>query len=109
MWKAILRHNLRTDHALDIVCVGESSELPLGISDLEILQWAERKQRILVTQDRRTMPAHLQHHLDSGHHSPGILTVHRNSSIRELLEILILIDQAGENADFADAVNYIPY
>jgi hypothetical protein len=105
LWRAILRHNLRTDQPLDVACVGDVSDLSFGATDATVLQWAEREHRILVTQDRRTMPQHLQRHLDSGNHSPGILMVRRDSGVRELLEYLVLTDQA---ADFADAVNYIP-
>lgn len=108
LWKAVLRHNLQTAGALDVMCVGDVPELPLGASDAAIIQWAEREHRILLTQDRRTMPMQLQRHLDTGGHSPGILIIRRSADIRELMEALTLIDQAGQEADFADAVSYIP-
>ncbi len=108
LWEAILRHNLHADGSLDVVCVGEAVDLPLGIDDAGILRWAEREQRILATEDRSTMPAHLQEHLESGRHSPGILMVRRGASVRDLLEILLLVSQAGRAAEFADAITYVP-
>ncbi len=54
------------------------------------------------------MSAHLQQHLDAGGRSPGVLMVRGGASVRELLEALILIDQAGYATDFTDAISYIP-
>lgn len=107
-WQAILRHNLNGQLLLDVQRVGDSPEIPLGASDPAIIAWAERERRLLVTEDSRTIPQHLHHHLTTGGHSPGILMVRREARIRDLLETLILISQAGEPSDFADAVFYIP-
>lgn len=93
--QAILRHNLSEDDALDVVCVGDFSELSWGSTDA-------------FSQDCRTMPRHLRQHLEAGRHSPGVLMVRASSGVRELLEMLILIDHAGQPSDFADAINYIP-
>ncbi len=43
LWKAIQRYNLRTDGSLDVVCVGDVPDLPLGSSDAAILQWTQRE------------------------------------------------------------------
>jgi hypothetical protein len=108
LWQAILRHNLRGSEVLDVVRVGDTLELPLEIGDPEILLWAERESRILVTEDRHTMANHLREHLAQGRHSPGILMVRPYQRLRTLVECLVLITYAGEPADFADAIVYIP-
>ena len=66
LWQAILRRNLRSDLALDVVRVGDPAELRLGATDAEILLWAEGEHRLLVTEDRHTMATHLQVHLRGG-------------------------------------------
>lgn len=38
LWQAVLRHNLRSNAPLDVACVGDSNELPLGADDAAILQ-----------------------------------------------------------------------
>jgi hypothetical protein len=63
LWHAIQRHNVRGQLPLDVVRVGDPSDLPLGSGDPEILSWAERETRILVTEDRQTMASHLDDHL----------------------------------------------
>src|SRR2546429_4475372 len=45
---------------------------PLGTPDPDNLLWAEQHGRIIVTEDRRTMPVHLADHLQAGRHSPGV-------------------------------------
>lgn len=42
-------HNLLDADRVDFVCVGDIPDLPLGASDLEILAWTERKNRVLVS------------------------------------------------------------
>jgi hypothetical protein len=108
LWQAILRHNLHSDFPLDVVRVGDRPELPLGSDDATILRWAEAEQRLLVTEDRHTMAAHLEAHLTSGRHSPGILIARTGTRIPDLVACLELIAEAGEQSDFADAITYIP-
>ena len=108
LWQAILRRNLYSDVRLDVVRVGDLPELPLGSDDATILRWAEAEQRLLVTEDRHTMAAHLQTHLNGGNHSPGILITRAGTRIPDLVGCIELIAEAGELADYADAVTYIP-
>jgi hypothetical protein len=42
LWLAILRHNSQGGLPIDVVRVGDSPDLPLGSTDLDILLWAER-------------------------------------------------------------------
>jgi hypothetical protein len=108
LWQAVLQHNLRGGEWLDVVRVGDSPDLPLAIDDSALLRWAEREGRILVTEDRQTMPRHLQEHLATGHHSPGILIPRTGQPMRAVIECLVLIALAAEPADFADMITYIP-
>ena len=48
--------------------------------------------RILVSDDRRTMPAHLVAHLHAGHHSPGVFILHRHRTIPGVIDALVLYD-----------------
>ena len=58
-----LRKSLR--HAapqLTVWCVGDAGAPGLGTKDPEILVWCETYQFLLVTDNRRSMPVHLQDH-----------------------------------------------
>lgn len=108
LWQAVLRHNLNGAYPLEIVRVGDLPDLLLGTRDPELLVWAEQQARILVTEDRRTMPRHLHNHLLVGHHSPGVFMTRIDSRCRELVEYLILATYASEPGEFADVITYIP-
>jgi hypothetical protein len=108
LWQAIVRHNARGQGPLDVVRVGDAPDLPLGSSDAEVIVWAERASRILVSRDCRTLPVHLQSHLQGGRHSPGIILVPREFKVRVLVESLELIAYTSDSSEFSDAISYLP-
>jgi hypothetical protein len=108
LWLAIQRHNLLGGLTIDAVRVGDATDLPLASSDSSILFWAELQGRILVSEDKHTMPQHLHHHLKAGQSSPGVLMVRPRAGISDVVEHLELIAHAGEPAEFADAITFIP-
>jgi hypothetical protein len=89
LWHAILRHNLTSaEYPLDVVRIGDFAELPLGSTDAEILLWAEKERRILITEDRHTMLVNLRSHLASEHNSPGVIIARPGQSARTLADTL---------------------
>jgi hypothetical protein len=96
--------------APDIVVwrIGDPVTPPLGTLDPEILLWCEDRSFSLVTNNRGSMPVHLQEHLDIGHHTPGIFTLNPNMTIGETAEELVLIWGASEAEEYNDQINYRP-
>lgn len=107
-WRAIQGHNARSPFPVDVVRVGDPADLPRRSLDPDILLWAEREGRILVTLDKNTMPGHLTAHLAAGHHSPGILMIRPGFTIRELVFHLALIAYACQPDEYADQYVYMP-
>jgi hypothetical protein len=87
LWRYIQRHNLKRDFPVDAIRVGDAPDLPLSSDDRAVLLWAEKANRILVTQDRRTLATHLSAHLAEGRVSPGIFQI-RGPNLRDVLEPL---------------------
>jgi len=108
LWRAVESHNGKGTDIVDVIRVGDVTELPLGISDNEILQWTERERRILVSFDRSTLPAQLEDHLKSGRGSPGIFLIRRMSTISEVVLFLVLAAHASELEEWANRVEYVP-
>jgi hypothetical protein len=108
LWHAVQQHNAQGQHPIDVVRVGDVQNLLLGTTDPDLLLWTEREGRLLVSIDKRTLPGHLAHHLQAGHHVPGILMVTPGSAIPTLLAYLILVAYAGDPADYRDTITYIP-
>src|SRR5712692_5009206 len=108
LWRAIQWHNSRGMHPLDVVRVGDSADLPLGSEDPAILLWTEREQRILITQDPDTMPAHLADHLSAGHHSPGIFMIRPRSTLPQIVTFLVDAAYASRLEEWQDRIQFIP-
>lgn len=80
---------------------------PLGADDAEILLWAEHEGHILVTRDQSTMKSHLEQHLLSGHHSPGIFMIRPYGQLSVVMEFLVLADQLSDPHEWQDTVTYV--
>lgn len=109
LWRALRRHNRSGVHALDVARVGDPPDLPLGSGDPEILRWAEREGRILVSFDKTTMATHLADHLQAGRHSPGVFMLRRGSRLSLVVAHLALVAYASEPWEWRDRIEFIPY
>lgn len=106
-WSAVCRHNATEELALDVVRVGDADCVPLGTDDSEILLWAEREGRILVTRDQSTMQSHLELHIGEGHRSPGVFMIRPHGRLSVVIEFLELADQLSDPHEWQDAITYI--
>ncbi len=109
LWRLIREHNRVADGPIDAVRVGDPPDLPLMSADAEIVRWAADHGRILVTQDRNTMPIAFAGHLSKGKHSPGMFLVRPASPWQPLLEFLAFCSAAAEPADFRDRIEFVPW
>lgn len=93
---------------MKVLRIGDETAPILGTPDLLILEWIEQNGYILVSQNRRTIPIHLQEHLAAGHHVPGILLLRRKISLGQLLNDLLLIWEASKPDEYRDRIEYLP-
>ena len=108
LWKAIQRHNHPSEYSIDAARVGDPPDLPLGSADPEILLWAERENRIIITLDANTIPNHLAVHLKAGRHSPGVFIIRQETSLARVISFLEAVAHASEAHEWRDSLNYIP-
>jgi hypothetical protein len=66
-----------------------ASATPPGSTDPDILAWAEREGRLLVSGDRKTLLAHFADHLRAGRHSPGLFLLRPLSPLPQLVDFLV--------------------
>lgn len=107
--EATSRHNAQGGPPIDLTQVGASPELPLGAHDSDILIWAEREERILITLDVHTIPSFLEKHLAFGRHSPGVFLVRRGVTTAGIVSTLVLIAHASEPHEWRDRCQFIPF
>jgi hypothetical protein len=108
LWHALTAHNAAGIDPVDIVQVGDPTDLAPGTPDPDLLLWAERHGRVLVSMDWNTLPGHLATHLGAGCRSPGIVFLRRGFSAKQVLDELVLLAHAGDPADLQDQIKYIP-
>lgn len=99
---------LHHEPSLTVLMIGDEGAPVRGTSDPEILRWCERNDFNLVTNNRRSMPQHLDDHLAAGHHVPGIFTINLEVSIGLIIEEIILIAGASHENEFLDQIVYVP-
>jgi predicted nuclease of predicted toxin-antitoxin system len=79
----------------------------LGRPDPEVLSIAARENRILVSHDRATMPAHFAH-FTAAQSSPGVLIVSQETDIGAVIEDLLLIWAASTLEEWREKIGFIP-
>lgn len=106
---AIVRGVRRRDPTIDILHVGEAGAPPVSTPDPDILVYCEHEQRILITNNRASMPEHIATHLAANRHYWGILTTRsRQPPINEMIEALLLVAGASEAEEYIDTLSWIP-
>jgi hypothetical protein len=108
LWQAVLSHNAQGVYPIDVVRVGDPSDLPLGTDDPGLLQWAETEGRIVVSRDESTMKTHLADHLQAGRHSPGLFLVRKKSTLPEVVFFLVAAGYASDPGEWQDQFRCIP-
>lgn len=81
---------------------------PLAAPDPEILEWCERNDFILLTNNRSTMPGHLADHMAAGRHVPGVFPVSPRSHVIGLADDLALIAGASLPGEYRELILEMP-
>ena len=100
---------LRLNPKVNIARIGEPNTLPLGSLDPEVLLYLDRSQRLLITDNRTSMPGHLKEHWQQGNHIWGLLWTRPNTPMRILAQELVLIWEATEAEEWLDCLDWIPF
>lgn len=99
---------LRQEPSIQVHRVGDGPVPPLSASDRELMRWIETMECVLVTNNRSTMPVHLESHLAAGGHVPGIVQLPRMLSIASIVEDLVLLFSAALPEELRDPIVYLP-
>ena len=108
LWHAIRHHNLRRALRIDAIRVGDPTDLPLGSPDSDIFVWADRTDRIILTEDAATFAAELAAHLRSGRTSAGVYVIRPSATVASILSWLELVVADDHPDQWTDRVTYIP-
>ena len=78
-----------------------------GLLDEEVLAYAAQETRILVTHDRRTMPAHFAKFIVN-QTSPGVFIISQKTSVRDAIKELLLLWSASEQEEWENLIVDLP-
>jgi predicted nuclease of predicted toxin-antitoxin system len=102
----VLRGVRRTAPEVDMRSAAEAGLA--GLDDSEVLRLAAEEGRVLVSQDRRTMPGHFRRFVASGASSPGVVLLREGISIGMAIEELTLIWAASDAGEWVNRLLWIP-
>jgi predicted nuclease of predicted toxin-antitoxin system len=78
-----------------------------GLLDPEVLARAADDRRILVTHDRRTMPAHFADFIQQ-RESPGVIVISQRVTVRRAMDELDLVWEASEAEEWTNLIVELP-
>jgi hypothetical protein len=101
---ALLRYNSE----IDVVRVGDEGTPPLGTADPDILHYAAQQQRLLITENRKSMPAHVTELIIAGEHTWGVIRISERATFGTIIEELYMIWEASEAEEWIDQFRWLP-
>jgi predicted nuclease of predicted toxin-antitoxin system len=78
-----------------------------GKDDLTVLQIAAEQDRILVSQDLRTLPGHFRHFV-AKQASPGVILIPQKLPVGTAIEQLVMIWLASEAEEWVNQIRFLP-
>ena len=109
VWPVLAQALWQHEPAIDIVFVGDPGAPARGTLDPDLLIAADAMGRILVTQDKNSMPGHLTDHFVGGRHTHGVILLRRGFSLNAYLQDLLLIWHTTDADEWIDRTEYIPF
>ncbi len=104
--KALLLGLRRRHPGLDVV---RAVDVGLGgRSDPEILEWAAREGRVVVSRDRATLSAEAARRIEGGKPMPGLILLRRGVGVGRILEDLELLLATARPGELENAILYLP-
>ena len=79
-----------------------------GASDVEVLEWSARENRVLLTHDVTTITKHAYSRVESGLPMPGVFEVPQSLPVGAAIEDLLLLAECSLDGEWSGQVRYLP-
>jgi predicted nuclease of predicted toxin-antitoxin system len=96
----------RREPRLDVVRVQDCGLR--GATDPDLLEWAWRESRIVISHDRRTLPQFVYQRIDLGLPTNGVFIVDDRMRIDDAIEDIVIAACCCDVEECIDRVVYIP-
>ena len=104
--RAIVSGVLRREPSVDFL-TAQAAGLR-SMNDPEVLALAAERQRVLISHDVGTMPAHFRAFRKAGRHSSGVFLIPQSLDVGTAIDELLLIWLASEASEWEDRLEWIP-
>lgn len=104
--QVILRGLLLRVPNLDVITAHQ-----VGLSDAsdpDLLAWAAEQPRIVVSQDRRTMPYHAANRIARSEHVAGVIIISRRLPVIQVINDLEIIVSCSDMDEWENVIKYLP-
>jgi len=102
----ILRGLLRRDPTLNIIRVQDVNLV--GASDPDVLEWAAREKRVLLTHDQNTIIKFAYQRVVEGKPMSGVIEVNRSVPMNVAIEDILLLARLSKSGELEGRVVYLP-
>lgn len=102
----IVRGVLRRDPQIDLIRMQDHGLA--GIEDPDLLEWAAKSDRVLLTHDANTIPAFAYQRVDSGLSMPGVFIVGKSVPIGIVIADIVLIARTSLDGEWEGQVRHLP-
>ena len=102
----IVRAIRRSNPELDIITVQEAGLS--GSPDPDVLEWAARLGRVLLTHDVQTMRAFVSDRINAYLPMPGLIEVPSTLPIGRAIEAILMVALCSEEAEWQDLIIRLP-
>src|SRR5262249_45987434 len=102
----VFRGLRRREPALDSVRVQD-----VGLSgalDPDVLAWAAREGRLLLTHDVKTMPGHVYDRVRAGLAMPGVIEVPELMPIGQAIDEILIVAGASQEGEWEGQIIWLP-
>jgi hypothetical protein len=103
----ILRGLLRRKPDVDVVRVQDAGLS--GRGDAEVLEWAAREGRVLLTHDVTTMKRYVDERVAAGLLMPGVFEVSQQISIAQAIEDILLLAECSLENEWEGQLRFLPF
>ncbi|MGL5035224.1 MAG: DUF5615 family PIN-like protein [Microcystaceae cyanobacterium] len=99
----------RANSSIEVLRVGDPDAPTFGTLDPELLQYLEISQRLLVTDNRSSMPGHLNDHWQVGGQIWGVVWLRPSSTTVQCVESIVLMWEITEAEEWINRLEWIPF
>jgi hypothetical protein len=100
---------VRLEPEIDIIRIGDYSAPALGTLDPDVLVYLQHSQRLLITDNRTSMPDHLEEHWKQGFKIWGLFWLRPNTNLGTVAQFLHLIWHTTDAEEWCDRLDWIPF